>query len=105
MWDKIKYGKDTLADISWVVNGTNNGSLIWATDGSYDQKKAVDLCRVGWMIFCTNMGYRLMGTFWGTIFRGKLVSGRTPRPLRSAPVGTSYGRVLQTCQVVCHVML
>jgi hypothetical protein len=60
----IKPGKNTPADVPWIVDGLRNGSLIWTTDGSYDQKKAVDLCGVGWMIFCTNTGFRLTGTFW-----------------------------------------
>jgi hypothetical protein len=31
---------------------------------SYDRKKARDLSGVGWIIFCTRTGLRLMGTFW-----------------------------------------
>ena len=41
-----------------------NRSLIWVTDGSYNRKKARDLSGVGWIIFCTRTGMRLMGTFW-----------------------------------------
>ena len=57
-------GKDTRLEVSWIVEGLRDGSLIWTTDGSYDQKRAVDLCGVGWIIFCTNTGFRLTGTFW-----------------------------------------
>ena len=64
MWEKIEPGKDTLADLLWIVDSLRNGSLILATDGSYDRKKAIDLCGVGWMIFCTNTGFRVTGTFW-----------------------------------------
>jgi hypothetical protein len=28
------------------------------------EKKAIDLCGVGWIIFCTKTGFRLTGTFW-----------------------------------------
>jgi hypothetical protein len=61
-----------------MVDGLKNGSLIWVTDGSYDRKKAKDLCRVGWMIFCTNTGFRLTGTFWersplASLYRAKLL--------------------------------
>jgi hypothetical protein len=38
--------------------------LVWATDGSYNRKKVIDLCGVGWIIFCTKTGFRLTGTFW-----------------------------------------
>ena len=63
MWEVIEPVKETPVDISWMVDGLKNGSLIWVTDGSYDRKKAKDLCGVGWMIFCTNTGFRLTGTF------------------------------------------
>ena len=48
------------------------------TDGSYDRKKAVDLCGVGWIIFCTNMDFRLTGTFWersplASLYRAELL--------------------------------
>ncbi len=64
MWEVIKPVKGTLADISWIVDGLKNESLIWVTDRSYNRKKAKDLCGVGWMIFCTNSGFRLTVTFW-----------------------------------------
>jgi hypothetical protein len=32
-------------------------------DGSYDQKRAADLSRVNWIIFCSKMGLRHTGTF------------------------------------------
>ena len=78
MWEVIEPGKDIPADVSWIVNGLRNGSLIWTTDGSYDRKKAVDLCGVGWMIFCTNTGFRLTGTFWersplASLYRAELL--------------------------------
>ena len=64
MWEVIEPGTDTPEDVSWIVDGLRNGSLIWTTDGSYDRKRAVDLCGVGWIIFCTNTGFQLTGTFW-----------------------------------------
>jgi hypothetical protein len=41
-----------------------SNTLIWVTDGSYDQKKVADLSVVGWIIFCSKTGLRLTGTFW-----------------------------------------
>ena len=64
MWEVIEPGKDTPADVSWIVEGLQEGSLIWTTAGLYDQKRAVDLCGVGWIIFYTKTGFRLTGTFW-----------------------------------------
>ncbi len=54
MWEGIEAGKDLPYDMSWVVEGTTNNSLAWITDGSYNRKKAIDLCRVGWIIFYHN---------------------------------------------------
>ena len=64
MWDDIEPGKDTPEGVQWIADGLTNGSLIWATDGSYDRKKAADLCGVGWIIFCTHTSFRITGTFW-----------------------------------------
>ena len=64
MWDEIDPGKDTPDGVQWIADGLRNGSLIWATDGSYDRKKAADLCGVGWIIFCTSTSFRITGTFW-----------------------------------------
>ena len=64
MWETIEPGTDNKADVQWMVDGLRNGSLIWATDGSYDRKRASDLCGVGWMVFCTKTGFRLTGAFW-----------------------------------------
>jgi hypothetical protein len=63
MWEVIEPGKDTPVDVVWIAEGLQDGSLIRTTDGSYDRKRAVDLCGVGWIIFCKNTGFRLTGTF------------------------------------------
>jgi hypothetical protein len=64
MWEGVEPGKDLPRDILQVADGLTNGSLIWVTDGSYDRKKVIDLCGVGWIISCTKTGYRITGTFW-----------------------------------------
>ena len=78
MWEKIKPGKDTPTDMLWIANSLRKGTLIWATDGSYDRKKAIDLSGVGWIIFCTNTGFRVTGTFWersiaASLYRAELL--------------------------------
>jgi hypothetical protein len=64
MWEVIEPGKDNPKDVSWIAEGLRDRSLMWTTDESYDRKRAVHLCRVGWIIFCTNTGFRLTSTFW-----------------------------------------
>ena len=51
-------------DLTWAVEGITNNMLIWVTDGSYNTDKAVDLCGVGWILFCTATGKRLTGLCW-----------------------------------------
>jgi hypothetical protein len=51
MWEDINNSQATKADTSWIAEGLKAGSLIWATDGSYDRKQAADLSGVGWIIF------------------------------------------------------
>ena len=48
---KIEAGKDSSYNMSWVAEGMTNNLLVWAMDGSYDRKKVIDLCRVGWILF------------------------------------------------------
>ncbi len=50
--------------MEWAANGMKNNTLVWTTDGLYDRKRAADLSRVGWIIFCKSTGLRLTGTFW-----------------------------------------
>jgi hypothetical protein len=64
MWEGIEASQGLPYDITCVAEGMKNYTLKWITDGSYDRKKAIDLCRVGWIIFCTKTGSRLTGTFW-----------------------------------------
>jgi hypothetical protein len=48
---------DTLKDnMQWVADRMIAGTIIWTTNGSYDGKQAVDLSRVGWIIFCKATG-------------------------------------------------
>jgi hypothetical protein len=64
MWEGIEADKDSQYNISWVAEGLTNHSLVWVTDGSYNRNKAIDLCGVGWIIFCTKTGLQLTGTVW-----------------------------------------
>ena len=42
MWETIERGTNTPEGVTWIVDGLRKGSLIWATDGSYDRKKATN---------------------------------------------------------------
>jgi hypothetical protein len=64
MWEGINKAQLTKRDLIWLVEGMKSNTLVWVTDGLYDQKKMADLSRVGWIIFCSKTGLRLTGTFW-----------------------------------------
>ena len=36
MWPNISKDQPTHSNLEWLVSGLNSGTLIWATDGSYD---------------------------------------------------------------------
>ena len=64
MWEGIDDSQSTKHDLAWAVEGMKNNTLIWVTDGSYDKDRAIYLCGVGWIIFCTATGNRLTGSCW-----------------------------------------
>ncbi len=64
MWEGINKNQPTKHELTWLVEGMKSNTLIWVTDGSYDWKKAADLCGVGWIIFCSKTGLQLTATFW-----------------------------------------
>jgi hypothetical protein len=105
MWEVIKPGKDTLEEVSWIVDGLRNGSLIWTTEGSYDRKRTVNLCGVVWILFCTNMGFRLTGNFWersplASSYRAKLL-GLCALPLFAQALAEFYKVVGWTVKLCC----
>ncbi len=64
MWESIDNSQQHKHNLSWLLEGMTSNTLTWVTDGSYDRKRAADLCGVGWIIFCSKTGQRLTGTFW-----------------------------------------
>ena len=64
MWEGIDVSQETRTNLTWMVEGMVNNTLIWVTDGSYDRNRATDLSGVGWVIFCTASARRLTGSFW-----------------------------------------
>jgi hypothetical protein len=77
MWRDISNTDKPKDDTQWVTDGMTAGTLIWATDGSYNRKQAADLLGVGWIVFCTATGQRLTGSFWeqsttASLFRAEM---------------------------------
>jgi hypothetical protein len=64
MWEGIDDDQTTEGDVTWIAEGMRNNLLIWVSNGSYDRKKVKELSSIGWIIFCTQTGLRLTGTFW-----------------------------------------
>ncbi len=67
MWEGINAAQTTKRDLTWLVKGMKSNTLVWVADGLYDQKRAADLSRVGWIIFCGKTGQQSTGTFWGQL--------------------------------------
>ena len=55
-WESIDDSQQTKHNLSWLVEGMKLNTLTWVTDGLYDRKRGADLCRVGWIIFCSKTG-------------------------------------------------
>jgi hypothetical protein len=64
MWESTDDSQQSKHNLSWLVEGMKFNTLTWVADGSYDRKRAADLCGVGWVIFCSKTGTRLTGIFW-----------------------------------------
>jgi hypothetical protein len=64
MWEGIDESQPTKHNLIWMVERMKSNTLIRVTDGSYNRKRAADLCGVGWIIFCSKTGLRLTATFW-----------------------------------------
>ncbi len=64
MWKGINAAQTIKSYLTWLVEGMKSNTLVWVTDGLYDQKRAADLNGAGWIIFCNKMRLRLTGTFW-----------------------------------------
>ena len=64
MWASIDNSQQSKHDLLWLLEGMKFNTLTWVTDGSYDRKRAADLCGVGWVIFCSKTGTRLTSIFW-----------------------------------------
>jgi hypothetical protein len=64
MWRDIDNVAKPKDNIQWIAEGMTAGTLVWTTNGSYDRKRAADLSRVGWIVFCKTTGRQIMGSFW-----------------------------------------
>ena len=40
MWEGIDMAQTTESDLTQLVKGMKSNTLVWVTDGSYDQKRA-----------------------------------------------------------------
>ena len=55
MWNGLVYPKD----LSWMADVFTNDTIGCVTGGSYDQKKALDICTAGWIIYCTTTKHHI----------------------------------------------
>ena len=63
---------------SWLPLALESGTVVSATDGSYDRKKRPDVSGAGWVIACRRSGRVLKGSFFkfssnASSYRGELL--------------------------------
>ena len=61
MWDEVE-SEDQ--DLTWLIAGLKQGSIIAVADGSYDRKKAPEVSGAGWVLCCTRSRKMLRGSFY-----------------------------------------
>ena len=53
MWEGIDKDQKNYNDLTWIVDGIQQNTLLWVKIGSYDRERSVELSGVGWVIMCT----------------------------------------------------
>ena len=61
MWD---YVCDNNSEPSWIPQACEQGTIIMATDRSYDRKRGPNISGAGWMIVCKSTGKTIKGSFY-----------------------------------------
>ncbi len=75
MWD---YVSDRISEPSWIPRALEQGTVILATDGSYNKKRGPNISRAGWVIACQKSGKMIKGSFYefssnASSYRGELL--------------------------------
>jgi hypothetical protein len=75
MWD---YMSDVTSEPSWLPLAIERGTVVLATDGSYDRKRGPNVSGAGWVIACQRLGNILKGSFFkfssnASSYRGELL--------------------------------
>ena len=63
MWEMIYPDLGHGFNIDWMISALQAGTLVGATDGSYDRSRNAFVCGAGWIIMDTTTGDRLAGSF------------------------------------------
>ncbi len=75
MWDFVS---NVTSEPSWLPLALESGTVVLATDGSYDRKKGSHVSGAGWDIACWKSGRVLKGSYFGfssnaSSYRGDLL--------------------------------
>ena len=60
MWESVDSPNRT-NDMTWLVDGTRNNTIMWYTDDSYNTKSALKVSSTGWMAYCIVTNNRMTG--------------------------------------------
>jgi hypothetical protein len=75
MWD---YVSDRISEPSWIPRALKQGTVILATDRSYNRKRGPNISGAGWVIACQKSGKMIKGSFYefssnARSYRGELL--------------------------------
>ena len=75
MWTNIS---NEGSGLSWVIKSMTNGTAVWVTDGSYMKEISPTISGDGWILLCTQSGFRLCRSFVeytssAGLYRGELL--------------------------------
>jgi len=94
MWESIFLPEDN-PDLSWLVRGIRDGTVIGCTDGSFDGKKSDRLCSAGWIYITEIFKYIL----W--VLGTKL---RLHSPAHDTNSISCAEGITVLCCTLCHVL-
>jgi hypothetical protein len=106
MWNFVS---DVTSELSWLPLALESGTVVLATDGSYDRKKGPNMSGAGWVIACWRSGRVLKGSFFGfssnaSSYRGELL-GLVAIHTRVLHVCRFYQPSMVTGKIVCNSKL
>ncbi len=105
MWEGIDAAQTTKRDLTWLVEGMKSNTLVWVTDGLYNQKKGSRLEQSWLDNILKQNGVTADRHFQGMVPGGKFIPSRNAWLMRRAPLCQSAFGVPQDPGVESYVVM